>query len=399
MIQAFKGIKILDFSQVLSAPVAVMQLALLGAEVIKIEQPGVGDQMRRIMNAGPDANMSPSFLGMNVNKRSLTLNFREPAAQDIIRKLLVDADVLVENFKAGTMARYGFGYDAVRAIKPDIVYCSVSGFGQDGPLAPNAAYDGAIQASSGMMAQTGHPESGPTRNGFMTVDMATGIYAAFAIAASLHRHATTGLGQYIDVAMMDTAVLLQATQFNNYFIQDTVEDLIGNSSQTGIPTADLYATKDGFLQITAIKQSQVEKLFDVIGQSETLARPEFLTMASRKENAKLVYDFIENVLSTHAAKYWETRLADAGVPVARIRNVPDVVSDPQFDTREIFETMASPITDGEKITVVKAGFKSNEDGPTVRHAAPHVGEHTAEILSELGYSEEDIQTLRANSII
>lgn len=399
MAQAFQGIKILDFSQVLSAPVAVMQLALLGAEVTKIEQPGVGDQMRRLMNTGPDANMSPAFLGMNVNKRSLTLNFREPAAQEIIKLLLAEADVLVENFKPGTLARYGLGYEDVRAIKPDIIYCSVSGYGQDGPLGPNAAYDGAIQAASGMMAQTGHPESGPTRNGFMPADMATGIYAAFTIAASLHRRATTGLGQHIDVAMIDTAVLLQATQFNNYFIQDTVEELIGNSSQTGIPTADLFRTKEGFLQITALQQIHVEKLFEAMGQSEKLEQAEFSTMASRNENVKLVHDFIENALATHSAEYWETLFSRAGVPVARIRKVPDVVSDPQFDTREIFATMPSPVAAGETITVVKAAFKSNEDGPTVRHAAPHLGEHTSEILSELGYSENDIQALRDDNIV
>ena len=399
MTQAFTGIKILDFSQVLAGPVAVMQLALLGAEVIKIEQPDVGDQMRRLMNTGPDANMSPSFLGMNVNKRSLTLNLREPASKDIINLLLTETDVLVENFKAGTMERLGLGYEAVKAIKPDIVYCSVSGYGQDGPLASNAAYDGAIQAASGMMSQTGHPETGPTRTGFMQVDMSTGIYSAFAIAASLHRRATTGHGQYIDVAMMDTAVLLQATQFNNYLVQGTLDGLIGNNSQTGIPTANVFPTKDGYLQITALQKAQVVKLFRVLEIPEALEQPEFSTTESRIKNPELVYDLIRNVLAANSAQHWEKLLAAAGIPVALVRKVPDVAADPQFDTREIFETMPSPVGVDQTITVVKAAFKSHEDGPVVHQAAPHLGEHTTEILTELGYSAKDIQSLRNNNII
>ena len=399
MAQAFSNIRILDFSAVLSAPVAVMQLGLLGAEIIKIEQPNVGDQMRGIMNEGPDQTMSPSFLGMNVNKKSITLNLRTPEAMEIIKALLVTSDVVVENFKAGTMASYGLSYDDVKSIKPDIVYCSVSGYGQEGPLAGSAAYDGAIQAASGMMWQNGFPETGPTRTGFMGVDMATGINTAFAIAASLHRRAVTGDGQYIDVAMMDTAILMLATQYNNFFIQGSTEKLIGNSSQTGRPTADVFQTQDGFVMITVISQSQVEKLFTALDASEVLRQPEFQTEEARFQNADAVKQFLADKFMTNMTDYWIKRGIAARVPIAEVRRIFEVVQDPQFETREVFETMKSPVNTDETITVVKSGYKTNEDGPEVRFPAPHVGEHTDEILSDLGYDTKAIAQLRIEGVV
>ena len=399
MAQAFSNIRILDFSAVLSAPVAVMQLGLLGAEIIKIEQPNVGDQMRGIMNEGPDQTMSPSFLGMNVNKKSITLNLRTPEAMEIIKALLVTSDVVVENFKAGTMASYGLSYDDVKSIKPDIVYCSVSGYGQEGPLAGSAAYDGAIQAASGMMWQNGFPETGPTRTGFMGVDMATGINTAFAIAASLHRRAVTGDGQYIDVAMMDTAILMLATQYNNFFIQGSTEKLIGNSSQTGRPTADVFQTQDGFVMITVISQSQVEKLFTALDASEVLQQPEFETEEARFQNADAVKQFLADKFMTNMTDHWIKRGIAARVPIAEVRRIFEVVQDPQFETREVFETMKSPINTDETITVVKSGYKTNEDGPEVRFPAPHVGEHTDEILSDLGYDTKAIAQLRIEGVV
>ena len=232
MPQAFTGIRVVDFTQVLAGPFAVMQLALLGAEVVKIEQPGVGDQTRSLMQqaSGPPA---PSFLTCNVNKRSLTLNLKEPEAAAIVHRLVGEADVLVENFKAGTMQRLGFDYASLSRIRPDLIYCSISGYGQEGPLAGAAAYDGAIQAASGMMSQVGYAETGPTRTGYMPVDMATALNAAFAISAALLRRERSGEGQYIDLAMMDTAVVLQAIQFSGYLNQGALVGLRGNASRPG----------------------------------------------------------------------------------------------------------------------------------------------------------------------
>ena len=272
---AFSDIRIIDFTQVLAGPFATQQLALLGADVVKIEQPEVGDQTRGLMNDREDrsAGMSPSFLSCNLGKRSITLNLKSPEVKPIIHRLVEGADVVVENFRAGVMDKLGFGYESLKHIRPDLIYCAISGYGQSGPKAAVPAYDGAIQADSGMMAITGYPETGPTRTGYMPVDMATALNSAFAIAAALYRRRTTGLGQFIDVAMMDTAMVLQTAQVSNYLVNGTVPQLIGNRSPTGQPTANAFATADGFMNVLALRDGQVAALFRLIGREDALAMP------------------------------------------------------------------------------------------------------------------------------
>jgi crotonobetainyl-CoA:carnitine CoA-transferase CaiB-like acyl-CoA transferase len=398
--QAFDGVKILDFSQVFAGPFAVMQLALLGAEVVKVEQPIVGDQARKLMNVGEDIGMSPSFMGMNVNKKSITLNLRKPQAIEIAKQLAAQADVLVENFKAGTMDRYGLGYDDIKAINPGIIYCSVTGYGQQGPKAGEAAYDAAIQAASGMMSINGHDATGPTRTGYMQVDMSTSLNAAFAISASLHRKAVTGLGQQVDVAMIDTAIMLQAAQYNNYLIQGTLDGLIGNGSPTGQPTANVFPTGDGFIQITAIQKSQVEKMFAVFGEPQITDQPEFASNETRRQHPEKIRDLVCQALAKNTTAHWMVELSKAGVPVAEVRQIPDVVADPQFTYRNVFESMPSPISDTtDTITVVKAGYTTNVDGPEIRHAAPMLGQDTNEILAGLGYDADTITELRDHDVL
>ena len=200
MTKAFEGIRVIDFSQVLAGPFAAGQLALLGADVIKIEQPGEGDQMRAMMTNRDlaELKLSPTFLGVNTNKCGITVDLKHPEAKAIVHRLLAGADVVIENFKGGVIERLGYGYEAVRAVKPDIIYCSISGYGQKGPMAGKAAYDGAIQAASGMMSVTGTPDNGPLRVGYMPVDIPPGLTAAFAIASALFRRGYTGMGQHLD---------------------------------------------------------------------------------------------------------------------------------------------------------------------------------------------------------
>jgi crotonobetainyl-CoA:carnitine CoA-transferase CaiB-like acyl-CoA transferase len=399
MSMAFEGIRIIDFTQVLAGPFGVMQLALLGAEVIKVEQPGTGDQTRGLMNAGDDIGMSPSFMGMNLNKKSITLNLKSPDAVEIIKKLVASADVVVENFKAGTMERMGLGYDDLNKIKADLIYCSVTGYGQTGPKAGEAAYDGAIQASSGMMSQTGHSETGPTRTGFMPVDMSTALNTAFAISASLHRKAQTGKGQRIDLAMMDTAIVMQAAQYSNYLNQGSLIGLLGNASPTKQPTANVFPTSDGHIQVTALRQLQVEKLFAVLGKTEDLLRPEFSTPEHRVKNTPLVHEFMCDALGQQTTAHWMSKLAEVGIPVAEIRELPEVVKDPQFEHRGVFATVPSPADKSQDVTLVKAGFTTNEDGPSVRHGPPTLGEHNDEVLSTIGLSPDDIQAYRDKGVI
>ncbi len=399
MPQAFEGIRIIDFTQVLAGPFAVMQLALLGAEVIKVEQPETGDQTRGLMSNTRNQGMSPSFMGMNLNKKSITLNLNSAEAKEIVKKLVLEADVLVENFKAGTMQRMGLSYEELLVVKPDLIYCSVTGYGQNGPKAGEAAYDGAIQASSGMMSQTGHPTTGPTRTGFMPVDMSTALNTAFAISTSLYRKAQTGKGQYIDVAMMDTAVVMQAAQYDNYLNQGNLVGLLGNASPTKQPTANLFPTKDGFIQVTALSQSQIEKLFDALGKLEELEQPIFKTSEARVKNSDAVNKFLSKALKRNTTSYWMTNLSKAGIPVAEVRELPEVIEDPQFESREVFESIVSPLKSDESVTLVKAGYVMSKDGPTVHLNPPKLGEHTNEILGSLGYSEASISEFRQAGII
>ena len=399
MPQAFEGIRVIDLTQVLAGPFAAMQLALLGAQVIKIEQLDIGDQTRSLAKDSDDMGMTPSFMNMNLNKRSLTLNLKSPEAVAIVKQLVSQSDVLIENFKAGTMERLGLSYDDLKEIKPDLIYCSVTGYGQTGPRAGEAAYDGAIQASSGMMSQTGHKATGPTRTGYQPVDMATGLNTAFAISAALHRKAITGLGQRIDVAMMDTAIVLQASQYSRYLLEGKLVGLIGNASHTEQPTANVFPTADGQIQITALKQLQVEKLFRVLGREAQFADPDFNTLDARLDNAAAVSELLVSALGENTTAYWMENLNNAGIAVAEVREVPEVITDPQFDHRGVFESIDSPLPDKSPVTIVKAGYTTNEDGPTIRSKPPRLGEHSAEVLTELGFSAEEIKTLHDNGVV
>lgn len=396
MSQAFEGVRIIDFTQVFAGPFAVMQLALLGADVIKIEQPETGDQTRGLMNASDDGKPSPSFLTMNLNKRSLTLNLKHPEASRIVTALVATADVVVENFKAGTMDKLGFGFEALQAIKPDLIYCSISGYGQTGPKAGEAAYDGAIQAASGMMSQNGHPSTGPTRTGFMPVDMSTAMHAAFAIASALHRKAISGKGQYLDLAMMDTALVLQAAQISNYKNQGQLNPLQGNASPTGQPTADVFSTQDGFIQVTALRQNQVEALFDAFGKREQLSEMGFRTPQERAENAEAVSDYCAQALREASTQSWLEALAKRGIPVAEVRDLPAVLQDPQLATRGVVQAIEQA---GETVHVVTSGYIANVDGPRIQSPSPALGADSDAILESLGFSDTDIETWKHEGVI
>jgi crotonobetainyl-CoA:carnitine CoA-transferase CaiB-like acyl-CoA transferase len=396
--QAFEGIRIVDFSQVLAAPFAVMQLALLGAEVIKVEHPVGGDQTRGLMNTGADHGMAPSFLGMNLNKKSITVNLKSSDGVAIIKKMIESADVVVENFKAGTMEQLGLGYDVMAEWKPDLIFCSVTGYGQTGPRAGEAAYDGAIQAASGMMSQNGHKSTGPTRTGYMPVDMATALNTAFAISAALYRKLSTGLGQRIDVAMLDTAVVMQAAQFSNYLNQGNLVGLLGNASPTRQPTANVFETSDGSIQVTAIRQQQVETFFKAIGEVARLEELGFATPAARIENHIDVHAVVAQAMLKRTTKEWITTLASQGIPVAEIKSVPEVSVDSSLHERGVFTTHDSPLDNGESFTVVKAGYLLDQDGPQVRSVAPLLGQHTEEILISLGFDREVIRRFKTTGV-
>jgi len=401
MSKAFAGIRVVDFSQVIAGPFCAQQLALLGADVIKIEQPSVGDQGRSLMTNEKmgAAGTSPMFLTMNVGKRSLTLDLKHPDAKQVVLRLVQDADVVLENFKAGTMQKLGFGYEALRAIKPDLVYCSVSGYGQSGPLAGAAAYDGAIQAASGMMAVTGHPETGPTRAGFTVVDLSTGLTAAFAIAAALLRRKTTGEGQHLDVSMFDTSLTMLGPLISRLVNCGQDTGLLGNMGPAMMPTADSFATGDGHILITVLTDQQFARLCAALGREDLAANPDYATAGSRRANGARLKTEIETALAPDSAAAWESRLAAKGIPASAINTLPQMLSHPQLVHRDVLMRMPGGRDLPEEVTLVGAGFMASVDGPSGDRSPPAVGEHTEEILAELGYSAGDITRFREIGLV
>ena len=290
----FDGVRILDFTQVLAGPYASYQLALLGAEVVKIERRG-GEDMRRtpLSREWADRNMASAFIAVNGNKRSLTLDLQKPAARDIVLKLVTNADVVMENFRAGVMDRLGFGYAALAAINPTLIYCGISGFGQTGPYNNEAGYDGKIQAMSGIMAITGHEEMGPTRAGFAVCDVLSGATGAFAIASALYQRTHTGQGQFIDVSMLEASLAFLTTQVADYTVAGHHQQQAGNQAISRKVTANLFRAKDSFLLLAVNDDKQFRALMTGIDRVNVLADPRFTDWFTRKEHETELRAIIE----------------------------------------------------------------------------------------------------------
>ena len=400
MALAFSGLKVIDFTQVLAGPYASQLLAMLGADVIKIEAPGHGDQLREMLQteATEKFGMSPPFISANVGKRSLALDLKHPRAKEIINRLLQDADVMMENFKAGAIERLGFGYGDVQKINPTIVYCSVSGYGQQGPMRGAGAYDGAIQAASGMMSMNGHAATGPTRTGFQSVDVPTGITTAFAISSALYRRLDTGLGQYVDVSMLDTAMTLMQGQYARFLLSGISTGLEGNDSPVALPTQNVYPTADGHIQITALTEPNAEKVLRVIGCQAVLDDPATADNDGRRQHHDAVWRIMADALKLDSTANWIEKLGAERIPVAEIRDIPTVLQDPQLEHRDIIHTVGAPGGGGEDLRLVGAAFMADRDGPTTDRPAPMLGEHTAEVLAELGYDTAEIDAMRCDGV-
>ncbi len=402
MSKPFSGVRVLDFTQVLAGPYATSHLAMLGAEVIKVEQPAGGDQAREMLPAvGPlqDNRLSPMFISMNMGKRSLTLDLKKPEAREVVYRLVERSDVLIQNFKAGTMERMGLGPEVLQEINPRLVYCSISGYGQTGPKAKQAAYDPAIQAASGMMSITGHPDTGPMKTGFWATDMATGVTAAFAIAGALFERHTTGKGRLLDVSMLDTALSFMSPIISIYQNGGFQPGLYGNRSQTGSATSDVFPTGDGFLLIAAATPGQYAILCKTVGRPELADDPRFNTREGRVVNAEALRNALVEALSTADAPTWEARIGAAGVPCAAVATLPQVVESPQVVHRRIIGKAEAPAAFGRDLSVVGLPFKLDGDDANADLPPPLLGQHTDAILDEMGYSAEEIAALRAAGAI
>jgi crotonobetainyl-CoA:carnitine CoA-transferase CaiB-like acyl-CoA transferase len=393
----FAGVRILDFTRYLAGPYGTYQLALLGADVVKIESLE-GDESRHLL-VNPEwaeRKMASSFLAVNANKRSITLDLRKPAALEVVKRLVPGADVVWENFRPGVMDRLGLGYDVLAAINPRLIYCAVSGFGHSGPERTTAAFDGKLQAMSGIMSITGDPAGGPMRAGFAICDTIGGMTAALAVSSALYQRQQTGRGQFVDVAMLDAALAFIPGPICEYTVAGVPQRQIGNGSVSRKPTAGRFRAGDGYLVLAVLTEKQFTSLMRTIGRADALDDPRFKDWRGRTDNEPALRAIIETGLATDTPKAWEARLTAADVPCATVWRIEDITRHPQLDHRDVMQTVDSRYG---SMRLVGAGFRLAHGSPGIEREPPTLGEHTDEILGEAGYSPAEIKELRRAAII
>jgi CoA:oxalate CoA-transferase len=398
MPQPLQGITVIDATHVMAGPFCTHLLKLLGARIIKIERPVEGDVMRHYERDPQFAEMAPPFMAFNAGKESITLNLKSPQAVEIIRRLAAKSDVLIENYRPGVMTRLGLGYDALSAINPRLVYCSVSGFGQSGPLRDNPAYDHIVQGVCGVMSLTGEPGSAPTKVGFPMIDTFTGYSAAFATLAALLQRAQSGRGQFIDVAMLDNALVLMSSMVVPFLTTGIAPEKVGNRGFNGSPTSDTFDALDMPLTLGANTQKQFEQLCDVLGCASVASDPRFLTANARIENATALHAALAPHLRKRSAREWETLLNTAGVPAGAVRTIPEVLNEPHLSARNLVLPL-TPSSQGHTGYGLGLGFQLDDNNPAQLGAPPLLGEHTRPVLHELGYSDTEIDALQQARVI
>lgn len=381
------GIRVLDLSRVLAGPYCCMLLSMLGAEVIKVEDRN-GDESRTWPPLGEA--MSGSFLGLNLNKQGIVVNLKTPGGVELIKDLAARSDVLVENFKTGTMESFGLDYETLRGLNPGLIYTSITAFGRSGAKAADPGYEALVQAYTGVMDMTGHPDGEPVRCGVSFLDMSTGISSALATVSALYRRERTGLGCKAEASLLQTAMGLMSHQVSNYFQHDTVPRRIGTGHPSVVPYQS-FPTSDGIMFVAAANQNLWERLAHVLGLEALIAEERFKDNPTRVAHREDLVPLLTEVLQTRTTAEWMGLLRAAGVPCAPVNNLRQMMEDGQVEAIGALAELEDP-TAGKLRCANLPFFLDGEPG-RVTHRAPRLGEHTRTVLSGLGYGEEKIANL------
>ena len=404
MAQALAGIRVLDLTRILAGPSCTQLLGDLGADVIKIERPGAGDDTRKWgppYVQGPDGPTAESayYLCANRNKRSVAVDIATEAGQALIRRLLARCDVLVENFKVGDLARYGLGWEQLRGEFPWLVYCSITGFGQTGPYAPRAGYDYLAQGAGGIMSLTGEPDGLPMKVGVGIADIMCGMYAAVAILAALRHRDATGLGQAIDAALLDTQIAWLVNEGTNFLLSGQVPPRQGTEHPNIVPYKT-FASADGYVILAVGNDAQFQKWCRFAAAAELAADPRFATNSLRVANRRALYALMPEFMRAKTTAEWVEGLAGLGVPCGPVNTLDQVFADPQVQARGMRLDLPHPSAASGSVPVVANPLKMSLTPPGYRHSPPTLGQHTDEVLDELlGLGEAERTQLRAAGTI
>jgi crotonobetainyl-CoA:carnitine CoA-transferase CaiB-like acyl-CoA transferase len=395
------GVRVLDLTNIIAGPLCSYQLAMMGAEVIKIEVPGTGDLSRK-MGADPALGakqMGASFLALNAGKKSLTLDLKRARGKEVFKRLARGADVVLENFRPGTMKKLGLDYPVLKALNAGVVYCAVSGFGQAGPLAQRPSYDQIIQGFCGLMSMTGDETTAPLRAGYVVCDTMAAMTAAFAVAAALYRRQATGAGEMVDVSMLDASLATMAAwTISNYLNAGKAPVPMGNESHSASPSGT-FRTGNGLLNIVNNEQKQYEALCDAIGRPELKTDARFAERDTRIRNRAWLRPILEEALQAKSAVEWERLFSEAGVPAGPILTVPEILAHPQLESRGLIKRFGKVDALGRELSVTRLGFQLAGGQPDVDAPPPRLGEHTDAVLEAAGYAKDEIAALRREGVI
>ena len=398
--RAFEGIRVVDVSTAISGPICSYFLGLLGADVIRVDNPVVQD-MTRYMDSDKirsESGLGWPFLLFNSNKKSIAINLKNEDGKKVFQKLIATTDVLVENFRPGIMKKLGLGPGKLRKINSKLIYCSISGFGQDSPISNYPAYDNIVQGISGLMSLSGTPESGPMRVGTPIVDCLTGLNSAFAIASALLQREKNNSGQHIDVAMADSILSMMSIALGEYLYEGVVPSLRGNKPITRTPFAGCFETKQGFINVAANTTKQAETLTNILGCPELLDDPRALEGLRYPKIGDKITKRLNQIFLTKTADDWEEYLVSNRIPAGKIRDVKEILDHPHTIKREILnEIFSSKLT--QTFKVPGCGFKFEEGGPKLSTEPPLEGENSRAIMEELGFSIDEINHLADKSAI